>query len=99
MWFRRIRFALVNYKQVAYSQATIETSSRRAALRLTPTKSPALLSKAGLFVTASKPYGAYVSSNSVGTLKSRDIITLNAVMVKIENTNSLRAQTVSSTAL
>jgi len=68
-------------------------------LGFSPTKNPALLSKAGLFNSASDAYGAYVSSNSVGTLKSRDIITLNAVMVKIENTNSLRAQTVSSTAL
>ena len=63
-----------------------------------PTKNPAHLSMAGLLVQP-ETYGAYVSNNSLGTLKSRDIMTLNAVMVKIENTNSLRAQTVSSTAL
>ena len=63
------------------------------------TKNPAHLSMNGVSRTAFEPYGAYVSNSSVGTLKSRDIMTLNAVMVKIENTNSLRAQTVSSTAL
>lgn len=62
-------------------------------------KKPRTSLDGGVFLEASKPYGAYVSNNSLGTLKSRDIMTLNAVMVKIENTNSLRAQTVSSTAL
>ncbi len=62
-------------------------------------KKPRASADGGVFRTTCKPYGAYVSSSSVGTLKSRDIMTLNAVMVKIENTNSLRAQTVSSTAL
>ncbi len=64
-----------------------------------PIKNPAHLSMCGVFLQAFEPYGAYVSSSSLGTLKSRDIMTLRAVMVKIENTNSLRAQTVSSTAL
>ena len=64
-----------------------------------PTKNPAHLSMCGVFREAIQPYGAFVSSSSAGTLKSRDIMTLRAVMVKIENTNSLRAQTVSSTAL
>lgn len=46
------------------------------------------------------PYGnAEVSSSPADALKSTDIITLSAVMVKMENTNSLRAHTRSSEAL